>query len=220
MRQAGSLRRPEKKTKRLKSVSSVRTKAVTALLIVGCVALCVVTEPAEEAKAEAEVSIPTRTVTVSVAAPELSEEERLLMFIEEQANSYNLSPALIKAVIQTESDFRADAVNYNGTCLGLMQINQTDTADWLAEQLGLMSYDLLDPYDNVRMGCFYLAYLRDLWLSEGFTDEDTFALMLLSYNRGVGGCKRWIAKNDDWYANSYVSEVLMHKANFEAGAEV
>ena len=213
------MRRPEKKTKRLKSVSSVKAKVVTALLIVGCVALCVVTEPAEEAKAEAEVNIPTRTVTVSVAAPELSEEERLLMFIEEQANSYNLSPALVKAVIQTESDFRADAVNYNGTCLGLMQINQTDTADWLAEQLGMMSYDLLDPYDNVQMGCFYLAYLRDLWLSEGFTDEDTFALMLLSYNRGVGGCKKWIAKNDDWYANSYVSEVLMHKANFEAKAE-
>ena len=78
----------------------------------------------------------------------------------------------------------------------------------------------MDVFDFFVIFVSCLAYLRDLWLSEGFTDEDTFALMLLSYNRGVGGGKRWIAKNDDWYANSYVSEVLMHKANFEAEAEV
>lgn len=164
---------------------------------------------------EAEVAVACEELALQ--EPELTEEERLMQHIEQTAERYNLSDSLVKAVIQTESSFRSDAVNHNGTCFGLMQINQSTTSDWIAKQLGMMSYDLLDPYDNVLMGCFYLDYLRGLWLAEGCTDEDAFALMLISYNRGVRGCNKWLATHDDLFDNAYVREVLKWKIEFEKG---
>ena len=168
-----------------------------------------------EADAGVEAEVLVACEELAFQEQELTEEERLMQYIEQTAEQYNLSDSLVKAVIQTESSFRSDAVNHNGTCFGLMQINNSSTSDWIARQLNMMSYDLLDPYDNVLMGCFYLDYLRGLWLAEGYTDEDAFALMLISYNRGVKGCNEWVASHDDVYSNAYVRKVLERKAEFE-----
>lgn len=136
-------------------------------------------------------------------------------YIAEQALTYNLSPELVEAVIMKESSYREKVKNIDGTCVGLMQVNESDTAPWIAEELGMESYDLTNPYDNIRMGCFYMAYLRDYWTEQGFPDEEVFSLMLLSYNRGIGGCKKYISSHENWMENEYVRKVLEYKIQYE-----
>lgn len=90
--------------------------------------------------------------------------------IEKAARSTGLDPALIRAVIQTESSFRSNAVSGAGA-LGLMQL-MPGTAD----ALGVT--DPFDPYQNVMGGASYLA--KQL---QRFGDV---RLALAAYNTGPG----------------------------------
>lgn len=73
-------------------------------------------------------------------------------YIEETAESYGISPKLVKAIIEVESGGDADAVGDNGNSLGLMQIQPRYHAQRLKE-----GESLLDPKVNVRVGCEILS---------------------------------------------------------------
>jgi soluble lytic murein transglycosylase len=76
------------------------------------------------------------------------------------ADNYDLDPALLAAVIEQESKFRADAKSSAGA-IGLMQL-QPATAKGIALRTGGSKFvlsDLYDPELNVRYGAWYLHHL-------------------------------------------------------------
>jgi soluble lytic murein transglycosylase-like protein len=86
------------------------------------------------------------------------------------AKRYRLDPALLRAVIKVESDFRPDAVSRKGA-VGLMQLTP-DTA------VTLRVRDINDPLQNIRGGARQLRHLLNLY-------EDDLALALAAYNAGI-----------------------------------
>ena len=104
--------------------------------------------------------------------PELAYED----LIQEAAQVYALDPALIRAVMRTESAFNAAAVSPVGA-LGLMQLMPE-----LAEEMGVL--DPLDPRENIMGGAKYLKQLLD-------AHNGDIRLTLASYNAGPGNVKRY-----------------------------
>jgi soluble lytic murein transglycosylase len=101
------------------------------------------------------------------------------------ARSYDLPPALLAAVIYTESKFDADARSDAGA-VGLMQL-LPDTARGIAVRTGgdgFVESDLLDPELNVRYGSWYLRHLLDR-----YHDVPT---ALAAYHAGEGNVDEWL----------------------------
>ena len=101
----------------------------------------------------------------------------------ETASEYGLEPALVFAVIKTESGFDENAVSAKGA-KGLMQITD-ETGAYIAAKLRIVTYDLFEPRTNIRFGCYYLRYLLD-----GFTDVKT---AVAAYNAGEGNVRNCLA---------------------------
>lgn len=113
--------------------------------------------------------------------------------IAEESDAAGLDPLLVMALIQVESEFKADATSGVGA-RGLMQVRPT-TLEWVAKREGvkLSARELAaDPALNVRLGVRYLKYLKELF--KGRMD-----LALMAYNAGpnklIAGIK---AKKVDW----------------------
>lgn len=104
---------------------------------------------------------------------------RLTRLIRKLAKQYKVACGLILAVIRVESGFNTMAVSPKGA-LGLMQI-MPDTGFWLSQKMGLRwqgaSQLLLNPELNLRMGVYYLSYLRNMF-------EGDLKKALSAYNRG------------------------------------
>ena len=102
------------------------------------------------------------------------------------ARNYRLEPALLAAVIYTESKFQADAKSTSGA-IGLMQLLPS-TADGIALHTGGTNFrraDLYNPEINVRYGAWYLRHLLDKY------DDERDALA--AYNAGQDNVDRWLA---------------------------
>lgn len=100
-----------------------------------------------------------------------AEEVKQKDYIEETAESYGISPKLVKAIIEVESGGNSNAVGDNGNSLGLMQIQPRYHAQRLKE-----GESLLDPKVNVRVGC---EILSEIMAKYGTLDE-----ALTVYNAG------------------------------------
>jgi soluble lytic murein transglycosylase-like protein len=118
---------------------------------------------------------PTASVTVdnfaAVPAREAYED-----IIHEAADKYDLNPALIRSVIETESAFDASAVSPAGAT-GLMQLMPA-----VAENLGVEN--LLDPRENIMGGAQLLRELYDRY-------HGNLPLVLASYNAGITAVARF-----------------------------
>lgn len=102
------------------------------------------------------------------------------------ARRYDLDPALVAAIIYTESGFDERARSERGA-IGLMQI-LPDTAQQIARESGGVGFvvsDLENPRVNIRYGCYYMRYALDMF------NRDTVAAVA-SYNAGVGVASRWV----------------------------
>jgi soluble lytic murein transglycosylase len=100
------------------------------------------------------------------------------------ARNYDLDPALLAAVIYTESRFNARARS-NAGAIGLMQL-LPDTAQGIAVRTGgtrFVEDDLYVPELNVRYGAWYLRHLLDR-----YGDERT---ALAAYHAGQGNVDSW-----------------------------
>jgi soluble lytic murein transglycosylase len=119
------------------------------------------------------------------------------------AQHYRLNPALLAAVIEQESKFRADARSSTGA-VGLMQL-QPATAKGIAVHTGGHDFvlsDLVDPEINVRYGSWYLRHLLDKYHDE--------RLALAAYNAGQANVDEWRRKGEDIQfseTRAYVSRV-------------
>jgi soluble lytic murein transglycosylase-like protein len=95
--------------------------------------------------------------------------------IEEHATAHDVSPALVRAVIQAESAFNPRARSHKGA-MGLMQLMPATASE----------FSVLDPYDpreNIRAG---VAYLKQLLVK--YSDE---SLALAAYNAGPAAVARY-----------------------------
>ena len=133
----------------------------------------------------------SRQAIVTVAKPYLRAVKRA-------AHRHGVAPALILAVIQAESAFRAAAVSSRGA-VGLMQL-MPDTAD----ALGIS--DPFDPIENISGGTRYLSYCLARFGNTG--------LALAAYNAGPervsahGGLPPWRE------TRQYVQRVLAFERYF------
>jgi soluble lytic murein transglycosylase len=101
------------------------------------------------------------------------------------ADENHIDPALLAAVIETESKFDPTAESAAGA-VGLMQLTPS-TAKGIAKATGGSRFrvsDLTDPEINVRYGSWYLRHLLDRY------DQDE-RLALAAYNAGEDNVDRW-----------------------------
>jgi len=95
--------------------------------------------------------------------------------IREAAARHNVDPALIRAVIETESQWNASAVSRKGAA-GLMQL-----IPGTAQRYGVT--DLFNPIQNVDAGARHLRVLLDRY-------SGNLDLALAAYNAGEGAVDR------------------------------
>ena len=95
----------------------------------------------------------------------------------------NVPEYLLYGLLRSESFFRPDIVSAAGA-VGLAQIMPA-TAEEIASGLGMGSYDLTQPADNLRMGASHFANL--ITMTGGHPLRAMFA-----YNAGQGRLKRWL----------------------------
>jgi soluble lytic murein transglycosylase-like protein len=138
------------------------------------------------------VPAPVGKVTTSETFRLPSEHAYEALILEASAR-YALDPALIRAVIRTESAFDALAVSSAGA-QGLMQLMPA-----LALELGVA--DAFDPRDNIMAGTRYLSAL----IGDHHGD---IALALASYNAGPGAVERYNGIPPFEETRRYVSTVL------------
>ncbi len=117
-------------------------------------------------------------------------------WIFQYAKQYQLEPALVLAVIKTESNFDPEACS-NKNAYGLMQITEP-TLKWAMMREGKQAAytvdDLYNPKINIKYGCYILSLLF-----EEFDDRQT---VLAAYNAGRGNVKKWL--KDTRYAENDV----------------
>jgi len=114
---------------------------------------------------------------------------------------YSVDPPLIKAIIQTESDFDHRAVSRRGA-LGLMQL-MPETARELHVS------DPFDPLENIEGGTRYLRKLLDNF-------ENNLILSLAAYNAGPGLVERTGGVPAIDETRNYVKKVLRRYKAYKA----
>ncbi len=101
------------------------------------------------------------------------------------AAAYDVSPAMILAVISTESDFHPDALSPVGA-MGLMQL-MPETFTFLRDEKlreNLADDAVWNTAVNIRYGTYYLSYL--------FARFGSWELALAAYNAGEGRVLEWL----------------------------
>lgn len=104
--------------------------------------------------------------------------------IRQQASDKDLDPALITAVIYSESKFRPR--KSKAGAIGLMQL-LPDTAKFIARKSGGTKFELRDlasPQVNIAYGSWYLRYLRQHY-------DGKLVPTLAAYNAGETTVDRW-----------------------------
>lgn len=139
----------------------------------------------------------------------LKYEETIL----EASEEHGVEPTLVAAVIREESRFDPKVESEQGA-YGLMQI-QPETARFISERSGIAG-DYRGPNANIRMGTWYLSYLRSRY-------EDDERLVLAAYNSGEGRVDAWISDESFDVASDipfeetrdYVEDVIESEKNYE-----
>lgn len=120
--------------------------------------------------------------------------------IEEAAYRHGLDPALLHAVIRTESSYNPSAVSHKGA-MGLMQLMPGTAARYGVR-------DPYDPEDNIFGGARYLSDLLGMFGSD-------VALAVAAYNAGENNVIKYGNKVPPFAeTRDYVSKVLSYYNRF------
>ena len=123
--------------------------------------------------------------------------------IETVSSRYQVDPALVKAVVQSESNFDASAVSAAGA-QGLMQL-MPETA----QDLGVE--DALDPMQNLEGGVRYLKQMLNQY-------DGNVSLALAAYNAGPGAVAQYEGIPPYEETQTYVNRVLeQYRSKMTAG---
>lgn len=105
-------------------------------------------------------------------------------YLFEQCEKYDVPVELVLAVINKESNFKANAISKTSD-YGLMQINKVNHK-WLRKQLGVT--DFLDAKQNILCGVYILSgHLKSV--------DGDINKALMQYQFGIAGAKRLWKKN-------------------------
>jgi soluble lytic murein transglycosylase len=157
-----------------------------------------------------------RVVDVGEIVEEVTLPLRHEDIIRQQAERFDLDPALIAAIINRESGF-SDEISQAGA-RGLMQITP-ETADTIETLSGGETFvydDLSDPDLNIRYGTFYLRHLLDRF-------EGNEVAALAAYNGGPenaaawGGAELEIDDIEFPETRAYVEDVLEEREQYRDG---
>jgi soluble lytic murein transglycosylase-like protein len=113
--------------------------------------------------------------------------------IHEKAAKYKVDAALVAAVIEQESKFRATAKSHVGA-RGLMQL-MPRTGRWMGAR------DLYDPEQNIDAGVRYIKYLNERFHGD-------LRQTIAAYNAGEGTVKRYRGVPPYSETRQYVKKVL------------
>jgi soluble lytic murein transglycosylase len=132
----------------------------------------------------AAVLIFDRVVGVDKVVDEVTVPLRHEDIIRQQAERFDLDPALIAAIINQESGF-SDETSHAGA-RGLMQITPAtaDTIETLSGGETFVYDDLSNPDLNIRYGTFYFRHLLDRF-------EGNEVAALAAYNGGPENAAAW-----------------------------
>jgi soluble lytic murein transglycosylase-like protein len=114
--------------------------------------------------------------------------------IHEKAEKYDVDPALVAAVMETESRFKSRAKSPVGA-KGLMQL-MPRTGRWMGAN------NLYDPEQNVEAGTKYLSYLDKRF-------DGNLKKTLAAYNAGEGNVRRYKGVPPFRETRSYVKKVMI-----------
>lgn len=114
---------------------------------------------------------------------------------------YGIAPALVIAMIEQESDFRADEVGDDGSSAGLLQVQQK----WHQERMDRLGCDnLLEPYQNITVAVDYIAELKEI-------NPDLY-WVLMAYNSGMNRATKNMGAGT---YSDYAIEVTQYAARLE-----
>lgn len=134
-----------------------------------------------------------RKVVRKIKGQPQTEEFNLEKIINIYARDYDVSPALVKAVIKAESDFDPYVVSHAGA-RGLMQLMPSTALEMQVE-------DIFDPIDNIGGGVQYLSRMLELFNGD-------VRLALAAYNAGPGNVLRYKGIPPFKETRAYVPKVL------------
>jgi soluble lytic murein transglycosylase len=151
-------------------------------------------------------NVPT-TTRYQYAGPELGDSvayyqypDRFDSYIRDAASLHGLEFALVKAVVQVESNFNPNAVSEAGA-IGLMQI--------MPENLSAFRlHDPFDPRANIMAGTRYLKSLLQRF-------DNDLALSLAAYNAGPAAVERYNGVPPYAETRKYVNRVLGYYARYK-----
>ena len=133
------------------------------------------------------------------------DKEALEPYIQEAAAMHGVNPDLVRAVVQTESQFNPLAVSPVGA-KGLMQLMPST-----AKHMGLE--DPFDPRQNVLSGTKYLSLMLDRF-------NGNTALALAGYNAGPGNVRRYRGVPPFGETRGYVKKIQSLVAGSDAAFSI
>jgi soluble lytic murein transglycosylase-like protein len=118
------------------------------------------------------------------------------------ADKHDVDPALIKAIIMTESRYNPMATSEKGA-MGLMQIMPSTASAFSTE-------DMYDPVNNINVGVEYLKNLIDQF-------EGDLGLALAAYNAGSSTVRKYRGIPPYEETRYFVYKVLENYSHYQEG---
>ena len=131
-------------------------------------------------------------------------DTKLQDYIAKECERVNISPTIVLAMIERESNYKEDAIGDNGESFGLMQVK---AKYHYQRMLDLGCTDLLDPYQNVRVGIDILAELVE--------QDNGIVWALMAYNGGQSYADDMTKQSK---VSNYAKEVI-NRAEILGGAK-
>lgn len=157
------------------------------------------TEPLEPIVEEPEMPVEEEPVRYFDVPLDHDLQDHIFALCEEN----DIDPAMVIAIIERESNYKASAIGDSGNSLGLMQIQPR----WSEERMARLSCpDLLDPYQNVIVGIDILV--------EYFNRGNSVEWVLMAYNGGPSYANK---KAEAGEISEYAQKVLAVTKSLERG---
>jgi len=141
------------------------------------------------------------------------------------ANAYSkcnhgiIPPEVLLGLINTESNFNADAVSYAGA-KGIMQLLPSTFNFYVENHPELFTErNIFNVYENVCAGILYLEETYQFWSSQ-YSEKQALDLAIGSYFMGIQGLKQLsndplkAINNDNYFVSEYVRRVRYYSQIF------